>query len=136
MNEPIHNLDLVVAPAQAVSQDDNTPDRGAGIHALETRLRGLFQAPDADARPDAVARSLPRARIPFAFRMTATQVLEVAADADFRAEILHDLANTRVRGREQRASGRISMGTGDRRAADLREVAADLRRIAANLVGY
>jgi len=62
-------------------------------------------------------------RLPFAIRMTMAQVLEVAEDAEIRAEVLHDLASTFVAARD---------GT-DRRVNSLREVAVDLRKIAAQM---
>jgi len=135
MSDPSHHLALVATLAEPVRQAHRTNDLGAGTHRLEATLRGRIQTRAAYASlPDTVDRSATKPRIPFAIRMTAEQVLEVADDADIRAEILDDVANAHLDGRAQPALTRIPTRADiDRRVLGLREVAAELRRIAANL---
>jgi hypothetical protein len=69
--------------------------------------------------------------------MTAQQVLDVADDAEIRAEIIDDVANDHLDGRTQPARTRISRRADiDRRVVGLRDVAADLRKTAADLLDF
>lgn len=72
--------------------------------------------------------------LPFAVRLTLGQILQVAEDADIRAEVLYDVASAADAGRKATFIRRVARGQIDRRVDGLHAIADDLRDIAAQTI--
>lgn len=109
----------------------------AVAHRLEEILRQRRPTGAADAASPAspaLGTKRPADRLPFAVRLTMVQILEVAEDAEIRAEILDDVTFLDAR-RDATVIRRVeSPDQIQRRVDSLREVAGDLRSIAAQIV--
>jgi hypothetical protein len=85
-------------------------------------------------RPEPERDPVEADRLPFAMRLTMGQILEVAEDAEIRAEIIEDVTST-LAARDATSIRRVERPDEiGRRVDSLREVAGDLRSIAAQIM--
>lgn len=128
-------LALVVNRPEPERDPDGAQPAPAVARRMEEILRQRRPTGAAYTTSPALGTMPPTDRLPFAVRMTMTQILEVAEDAAIRAEVLDKVISTLDAGHDGAFIRRIAKADQiERRVDSLREVASDLRGIASQIL--